>query len=139
MSSNSPLDQTRGSATWARDLLAELAGADWARTPACTELVEWLYTVTRRRARRTGLPTDVRNDVVQNAIASMYQTLHHHRLALAEHPNPAAALERLAAEAVNEARHDHLMRGYGGVKKNGRNWGKAYPHQVSTPDLTESL
>lgn len=139
MSSNCWLDHRPGSAEWARALLPELAGADWAHTPACTELVEWLYTVMRRRAGRTGLPADVRNDIVQNAVASMYQTLCHQRLALAEHTNPAAALERLAAEAVNAARHDHLMRGYGGVKKNGRNCSKAYPHQVTAPDLTESL
>lgn len=139
MLSNCWLDKRPGSGEWARALLTELAGADWTRKPACTELVKWLYTVTRRRAGRTGLPTDVRNDIVQNAVASLYQTLHHQRVALAEHTNPAAALERLAAEAVNSARHDHLMRGYGGVKKNGRNWGKAYPHQVTAPDLTESL
>jgi hypothetical protein len=81
----------------------------------------------------------VRADLVQDAVSLVFLTLHSKRHELPGHANPASALELLVMHAASEAYHKHLMAGFGGVAKNGRNWGKAYPRQSSTTNLDESL
>ena len=41
--------------------------------------------------------------------------------------------------SAGEAYHNYLMAGFGGVAKNGRNWGKAFPRRISFTNLDESL
>jgi hypothetical protein len=139
MFSNYQLEHDKGSAEWARALLLDLSTDDWATRPACTDLVEWLYEVTWNRARRIGAPPRARRDLVQDTMSHIVVTLQNKRADLAAHTNPAAALELLVMNSVRAAFHDHLMQGYGGVAKNGRNHGKAYPRQAVAFDVEESL
>jgi hypothetical protein len=128
-----------GSSEWARRLLAQLSGVGWTERSACVELIEWLYAVARHRVRRLGVPPRVRADLVQDAMSVVFQTLHSKRGELTEHTNPASALELLVMHAAGEVYHTHLMAGFGGVAKNGRNWGKPCPRRSSTVNLDESL
>ena len=141
MSSNCQLDNRSqvGSAEWVRRRVAELSDDGWTARPECLELVQWLYAVARHRVRRLGAPTSVRGDLVQDVMSSIFHTLESKRHELSQHGNPAAALEVLVVHSASEAYHNYLMAGFGGVAKNGRNWGKAFPRRISFTNLDESL
>ena len=139
MRSNCQLEHEKGSAEWVRALLLDLSTDDWARRPACADLVEWLYDVTRNRARRMGAPPRAQGEIVQDVVSSVVMTLHGRRVALAAHTNPASALEFLVIHGMHEVVHDHQMHGYGGVAKNGRNWVKPRPRQSTAFNIDESL
>jgi hypothetical protein len=139
MLSNCQLEHDKGSPEWARALLLDLSTDDWASQPRSKDLVEWLYEVAWNRVRRTGTPPRARRDLVQDTMSYIVVTLHNKRGTLATHDNPAAALERLVINSMRAAHHDQLMQGYGGVAKNGRNYGKAYPKQSIGFNIEESL
>jgi hypothetical protein len=72
-------------------------------------------------------------------MSSIFRSLESKRHELSEHGNPAAALEVLVMHSASGAYHSHRMAGFGGAAKNGRNWRKALPRQISSTNLAESL
>ncbi len=120
-----------GSREWVRDRLAALpAGDRWAEDAAGRDLVQWLYTVVRRRVAAYALAPHERADVAQDAMSDVARTLATSRERIAVAANPAAVLERIAARAAGAARHNARMCGLGGAPPNGRNWRTRYPVRV---------
>lgn len=129
-----------GSASWVRARLMTLPLADgWTNHPACTELIEWLYTVVRHRASALPEPPHARADIAQDAMTTVFQALQRSRPRLVRQDNPAAVLERVAERAIDAACHIQRMSGFGGVAPNGRNWHKPYPARVGDHGDIESL
>lgn len=126
-----PAATKRGSVQWVAMRTSVLqADAEWASSAACYELLDWLYTVARRRAAALHLSTDERRDVVQDAMTPIVRAIDPAGGCLLSADNPAAVLERVAARAVAEARHRVRMAGLGGVPANGQNWRARYPRRV---------
>lgn len=120
-----------GSADWVRDRLSDLpAGQARLDDAAARELIDWLYTVVRRRAGALSLPSDVRRDVAQEAMGPLVRALHSSRDRIAGADNPAAMLERVASRAVTAGRHRARMAGMGGVPANGQHWRATFPRQL---------
>jgi len=109
---------------WVRARLTGSSAAT-AADPDLEELFDWIRLVAERRARNVS--SHERNDVVQDALAQVWQMMRESSAQLAAADNPAALLERVVARAVGQARHRASMAGLGGVPPNGRNWRARYP------------
>jgi DNA-directed RNA polymerase specialized sigma24 family protein len=120
-----------GSAEWARCRLCSGALANDERSSADDELIQWLYSVARRRALAAGVRSADCAEVVQDAMPRIVHLLTRRREGLARADNPAAFLERVAARSVSAAVHRLRMAGMGGVSPNGRNWRVQYPKIVA--------
>lgn len=144
MTSNDQLDQKAGrpgSSDWVRDRLSEVpASSSWTHGRACDELVGWLYRVVQHRSNRLNGTWSARADIAQDAMTAVFHALRtpDSRARIAARNNPAAVLERVAARAVESARHRYQMAGLSGVPPNGRNWHKAYPTRLGGHDDVET-
>lgn len=145
MTSNDQLDQRwigrPGSSDWVRARLSQVpASTSWTHERACEELVGWLYSVVQHRSNRLNGTWSARADIAQDAMTAVFHALRtpDSRERLAARNNPAAVLERVAARAVESARHRYQMAGFSGVPPNGRNWHKAYPTRLGGHDDVET-
>lgn len=120
-----------GSREWVRSRLEVLPpGREWAEHAAANELIDWLYSVVRQRAKSTFLGPDERDEIAQDAMTPLVRGLQRSRECYARADNPAAVLERVAARAVGGSAHRLRMSGLGGVPANGRHWRATYPRPV---------
>lgn len=120
-----------GSPEWARTQMLAIAGSGWADAGDGAELVDWLYTVAKRRARRLSLRGDDLAEVVQDSMVHVVRSISSSAQRYACAVNTAAVLERVVGIAVVDSCHCVRMRGYGGVHANGEHIHDRYPVRVS--------